>query len=85
MTTRLSTKGQVVIPVAVREKLRLRPGDTLETRVEGDHIVLVPDRKRARKGRLIRDPLTGLPVLTAGPGAPRLTSKQVAAMLAEFP
>ena len=85
MRTRVSTKGQVVIPLVVREKLQLRPGDTLETLVEGNRIVLVPLRKRARKGRLIRSPLTGLPVLTAGPNAPRLTSKQVAEILADFP
>jgi AbrB family looped-hinge helix DNA binding protein len=85
MRTRVSTKGQVVIPLVVRQKLQLRPGDTLDTRVEGNRIVLVPLRKRALKGRLIRSPLTGLPVLTAGPNAPRLTSKQVAEILADFP
>jgi len=85
MRTRISTKGQVVIPRAIRDKLELRPGDFLETRVEGDNIVLTPARARFRKGRIIRDSLTGLPVLSLGRNAPRLTSKQVAEILADFP
>ena len=85
MKTKLSTKGQVVIPRTLRLKLQLRPGDTLETTVEGDRIVLVPARKRSRTLRIIRDSLTGLPVLTAGPNAPRLTSEEVAEILADFP
>jgi AbrB family looped-hinge helix DNA binding protein len=85
MRTRVSTKGQVVIPRAIRDKLQLRPGDTLETRIEGDRIVLAPTRKRVRKARIVRSPITGLPVLTAGPNAPRITSKQVAELLADFP
>jgi AbrB family looped-hinge helix DNA binding protein len=85
MRTRVSTKGQVVIPQAVREKLQLRRGDPLETRIEGGRIVLIPTRKRSPKARILRDPLTGLPVLTAGRNALRLTSKQVAEILAEFP
>lgn len=85
MKTKLSTKGQVVIPRTVRLKLQLRPGDTLETAVEGDRIVLVPTRKRSHTLRIIRDSLTGLPVLTAGPNAPRITSEEVAEILADFP
>jgi AbrB family looped-hinge helix DNA binding protein len=85
MRTRVSTKGQVVIPRAVREKFALRPGDSLEALVEGDRIVLVPTRKRTRKPRILRDSLTGLPVLSAGRNTPRLTSKQVADILADFP
>lgn len=85
MRTKVSTKGQVVIPRAVRDKLQLQPGDTLETTLEGDRIVLVPTRRRARKWRIVRSPRTGLPVLTAGRSAPRITSEQVAEILADFP
>jgi AbrB family looped-hinge helix DNA binding protein len=81
MRTRVSTKGLVVIPQAVRRKLQLRPGDSLETRIQGSHIVLIPMRKHSRKARIVRDPLTGLPVLTAGKNAPCLTSRQVAEIL----
>jgi len=85
VTTKISTKGQVVLPQAIRRKMNLRAGDLLEVRIEGERIVLTPRKKRSRKGRIVKDPLTGLPVLTAGPGAPKLTSKQVAEILADFP
>ncbi len=74
-----------MLPQAIRRKMNLRAGDLLEARIEGERIVLTPRKKRSRKGRIVKDPLTGLPVLTAGPGAPKLTSKQVAEILADFP
>ena len=85
MVTTVSTKGQVVVPSGIRRKLGLQPGDLLEARIEGQHIVLVPRKVRARKARIIRDPVTGLPVLTAGPRAPKMTSADVREILADFP
>lgn len=85
MLTTVSTKGQVVVPRKIRRKLGLQPGDSLEARIEGQHIVLTPHKVRPRKPRIIRDPLTGLPILTAGPKAPRLTSAEVREILADFP
>jgi len=75
----------VVLPSRLREKLGLRPGDALEVKLDGDAIVLRPRRKRRRKVRIIKDPITGFPVLTAGPVAPILTHKQIKEMLADFP
>ena len=41
MTTVLSQKGQLVLPVSVRESLKLRPGDDFEIFIEdGDTILL---------------------------------------------
>ena len=85
METKISTKGQVVLPRAVREKLGLRPGDALDVKTDGDAIVLRPQRKKRRRAKIIIDPRTGLAVLTAGPGAPILTHKQVKEMLSDFP
>jgi AbrB family looped-hinge helix DNA binding protein len=85
METRVSTKGQVVLPVTIRRKLGLRPGDPLDAKVEGGRIVLTPRRKRKWKAKIITDPITGYPVLSAGPDAPILTSKRVAEILADFP
>ena len=45
--TRLSSKGQVVLPKAVREALGLKAGDELLVEVEGNAIRLVPRRKRS--------------------------------------
>jgi AbrB family looped-hinge helix DNA binding protein len=85
MKTKLSTKGQVVLPVQIRRKLGLQTGDPLDTEVEGGRIVLTPRRPRSRKARITVDPVTGLPVLSAGFEAPLLSSKQVREILAEFP
>ena len=85
MITTVSTKGQVVVPSRIRRKLGLQPGDSLEARVEGQRIILTLRKARSRKARIIRDPATGLPVLTAGPKAPKLTSAQVREILADFP
>lgn len=85
METRISTKGQVVLPSRLRQRLGLRPGDALDVRLEGDAIVLRPRRRRRRKARIITDPRTGLPVLTLGPGAPILTHKQIKEALSDFP
>jgi AbrB family looped-hinge helix DNA binding protein len=85
MRTTVSTKGQVVVPSRIRRKLGLQPGDSLEARVEGQQIVLTPRKVRLPKARIIRDPVTGLPVLTAGPKAAKLTSAEVREILADFP
>jgi AbrB family looped-hinge helix DNA binding protein len=84
METKLSTKGQIVLPVQIRRKLGLRTGDPLDTRVEGGRIVLTPRRTRSRKVSITVDPITGLPVLSAGSDAPLLSSKQVREILSEF-
>ena len=85
METKISTKGQVVLPVIVRRQLGLRAGDPLDARVEGESIVLTPRRKRSRKVKIVIDPITGLPALSAGPDAPQLSSEQVSEILSEFP
>lgn len=85
METKLSTKGQIVVPGLIRRKLGLQPGDSLDAQVTSGSILLTPRKKRQRKAKIVMDPITGLPVLDAGPGAPVLTSEQVREMLDEFP
>jgi AbrB family looped-hinge helix DNA binding protein len=85
MRATVSTKGQVVVPSNIRRKLGLQPGDSLEARIEGQDIVLTPQRTRPRNARIVRDRVTGLPVLTTGPKAAKLTSAQVREVLANFP
>jgi len=85
MQTKLSTKGQVVLPGPIRRRLGLQSGDPLDAEVEGQRIVLTPRTPRPQKFKIVDDPLTGLPVLSAGPKSPRLTSKQVEEILASFP
>jgi len=38
----LTSKGQMTLPKAIRDKLRLKPGDRFEVSVEGQAIVLSP-------------------------------------------
>jgi AbrB family looped-hinge helix DNA binding protein len=38
--TKMSTKGQIVIPKRLREALGLEPGDPLAMAVDGDRLVL---------------------------------------------
>ena len=85
MVTKVSTKGQVVLPGPIRRRLGIRAGDPLDAHIEAGRIVLTPHQKRALTARIVRAPLTRLPVLSAGRGAPTLSSKEVAEILAEFP
>lgn len=42
---RITSKGQVTIPKAVREKLGLKPGSNVDFEEEGGQVVLVPESK----------------------------------------
>jgi AbrB family looped-hinge helix DNA binding protein len=85
MNTKVSTKGQVVLPGPIRRKLGLQSGDSLDAKVVDGRVVLTPQQPRSRRSRIVTDPITGWPVLTAGKGAPKLTHKQVQEILADFP
>jgi AbrB family looped-hinge helix DNA binding protein len=85
MQTRVSTKGQIVLPGPLRRKLGIRAGDPLEISLEKDRIVLTAPKKKHSKARIIEDPITGLPVIDVGPDAPVLTSKMVRELLVDFP
>lgn len=85
MQTKVSTKGQVVLPGPIRRRLGLRPGDPLDANIEEGRIVLTPRRKRSRAGKIVTDPVTGLPALSAGADAPVLSSKEVEEMMWSFP
>jgi AbrB family looped-hinge helix DNA binding protein len=85
MRTKVSTKGQVVLPSRIRRRLGLQPGDSLDAEIEGERIILIPRRAKRGKPRIVKEPVTGLPVLTAGADTPTLTSEQVREILADFP
>jgi AbrB family looped-hinge helix DNA binding protein len=85
MQTRVSTKGQIVLPGPLRRRLGIRAGDPLDANIEAGSIVLTPHRKRLHKARIVADPVTALPVLSAGTDAPVMRSKDVEEILANFP
>ena len=85
MQTKVSSKGQVVLPVAIRNKLQIKEGDPLEAKVEGDHILLIPKKRRKFRTWIGKSPVTGMAVLMSEPGAPKITSEWVAKMMEDFP
>ena len=54
--TRLSSKGQVVLPKSVREALGLKAGDELLVRVEDGTLRLIPKKKKSLSEVLDRLP-----------------------------
>lgn len=84
MTTKLSTKGQIVLPKQARARLQLRAGTTFACRIEGDSIVLTPEHPPAEQPKLVRDAQTGL-MVTQSPAHVSVSSDDVRSALAEFP
>ena len=84
MTTKLSTKGQIVLPKQARTRLQLRPGTKLLCKVEGGSIVLTPEHPVSEKPKLIRDLKTGL-MITKSPAHVHVTSEDIRTALVHFP
>ncbi|MFA7467501.1 MAG: AbrB/MazE/SpoVT family DNA-binding domain-containing protein [Desulfotomaculaceae bacterium] len=51
METRISSKGQITLPVAVRQKLRMKTGDILKIRVTEDGSILLSNNTVQKKSR----------------------------------
>jgi AbrB family looped-hinge helix DNA binding protein len=86
MHTKVSTKGNVQLPGSLRRRLGIKAGDSLEADVQEGNIVLRPKRKKKKyKTWIGKDPITGMAVLMAEEGAPKLTNEMVAELLADFP
>lgn len=78
--TTLSSKGQLVVPLELRRRLGLAPGDQLLCEIEGDRLILMPEGRQTASARLGDD---GLPVLTAPDGAPEMTPDLVKDLLSD--
>jgi AbrB family looped-hinge helix DNA binding protein len=85
MKTKVSTKGQVVLPGPLRRRLGIRAGDPLDANIEGGRIVLTPRKRYSYKVKIVTDRVTGMPALSAGCDAPLLSSKEVEEILTNFP
>lgn len=85
MQTKVSSKGQVVLPIAIRNQLHIKEGDPLEILVEEERVVLVPKKRRKFKTWIETSSRTGLPVIVSEPGAPKITGEWVARMMEDFP
>lgn len=84
MTSKLSSKGQIVLPKKVRSRLHLRPGATLVCKVQGGSIVLTPESVALERPKLVTDPKTGLRI-TKSPEEVRVSSEDVRAAMHDFP
>lgn len=84
MTTKLSTKGQIVLPKRARALLRLQAGAMLLCKVQGGAILLTPETPPATRPKFITDPKSGLRI-TKSPARTAVTSAEVRAALLEFP
>ncbi len=91
MQTRISTKGQIVLPGQVRRTLGLRTGDSLDITVEPAESRIVLTLRNRRPSVVIgTDAITGFPVLTLHPSTcsesvPSLTNREIEEILADFP
>jgi AbrB family looped-hinge helix DNA binding protein len=54
-TARISSKGQIVIPKHIRDKVGLKPGSLVDVKIANEHIELIPlpeDPIKALRGSL---------------------------------
>ena len=56
---KVTTKGQVTIPLEIREQFSLQPGAEVEFEVVGNVVRLIPARKSRTHGRRIVERLRG--------------------------
>ena len=56
---KVTTKGQVTIPLEIREQLGIQPGAEVEFSVEGNVMKLTPVRRSRTHGRRIVERLRG--------------------------
>ena len=56
---RITSKGQVTIPIEIRERLGLLPGTEVEFHVDGDAVRLTRAKDAAGRGRTIVDRFRG--------------------------
>jgi AbrB family looped-hinge helix DNA binding protein len=77
---RVTSKGQVTIPQAMREKFGLLPDTEVEFKVQGGQVVLTPAKKPGSKtrGQLLVEKMVGR-------GDINLTTDEIMAMTRGYP
>ncbi len=82
-----STKGQVTIPQAARERLRLEAGTILDVKVDGNglHLVPVPAEPKRHSLKIKKHKLTSWPMFVIPTSTPKVSQEWIDAQLADFP
>jgi AbrB family looped-hinge helix DNA binding protein len=70
---KVTTKGQVTIPLEIREKLGIHPGSEVEFQVRGNAVRIVPVRKGRPRGKRLVERLRGR-------GAVRMSTDEIMAL-----
>jgi AbrB family looped-hinge helix DNA binding protein len=84
METRISSRGQVVLPAEARRKLRLGMGERLAVELRDGGMFLRP-LVAPRRYRMMTDTLTGLPVMRpVARGGRKVTPAEIARLQAEL-
>lgn len=81
MTTSLSSKGQVVIPLAIRRRLGLSTGAVISCSLQDGRIILDPVNAAAAARVVSKNDYVAL---VAPEGAPAMTPERVKDVLAEW-
>ncbi len=81
MTTTLSSKGQIVIPLEIRTRLGLPTGALIDCNLQDGHIILTPVVE-ATSAQMVSD--ADYIALDAPDGAPAMTPKLVKEILSEL-
>ena len=56
---RLTSKGQVTIPIGVRDQVGLRPGSEVDFAVDGETVLMTKAKQQPSRGRAIAARLRG--------------------------
>jgi len=56
---KVTTKGQVTIPMEIRDQLNIRPGAEVEFAVDGNAVRIIPVHSASARGRRIVERLRG--------------------------
>ena len=77
---RITSKGQVTIPVAIRERAGLMPNTEVEFVYEGGDVVIRRQRRGKRNGKLSRGERL-VAHLRAHPGDGKMTTDEILALM----
>jgi AbrB family looped-hinge helix DNA binding protein len=86
MTITMSSKGQIVVPKAIRDRAGIDAGDRLEISLENGAVQLRKIGEPTRHSLKIKiNPQTGFPYFDVPPTAPPITDEWVKEQLSDFP